>query len=435
MKVAVIYPEVYDLARFREKRKEFPPFGVLYLSSVMEQNGVNVEMFKINPENISLDLREFDAVAYSIPSSATYGLVKRSRFSSQFLNNALIMVGGVHPNFYPEKTLLDLKPDVVGVGEGEETIIELLQEAKTKNFQHIKGICYMRDGMPVQTQPREIIRDIDQLPLPARHLLNTDDFIMNDRLSNTDMRMAHVMFSRGCPFPCRFCAASQTKIQYRSGTSARSELLLLKEMYGIEGFAIVDDNFIVNKRKVHEISASVKDLGLMWSALSRVDTVDENLLEAMHSAGCLEMKYGMESASPRILAAMRKNITPDQIRYAVKTSVKIGIKVKLFLIHGYPGENEETTRETIKLLHELSKYIERVSLFRFVPLPGTYVFEHPEEFMLRNVSESEEDWDKYHIHHNDRHWWGTDADFESVNKSYEEIHSFVTDLWPSKHGG
>jgi radical SAM superfamily enzyme YgiQ (UPF0313 family) len=289
MKVAIIYPEVYDLARFYEKRKEFPPFGVLYLAAVMEQNGVDVRMFKINPKNIGLDLRGFDAVAYSIPSSVTYGLVKQSRFSSQFSDDVLIMLGGVHCNFYPKETLLDIKPHGGGVGEGEITILELLQEAKTKDFSRIKGVCYLNDGVPILTQPREIIDDIDHLPLPARHLLGTEDFIMNDRLSNTEISMAHVMFSRGCPFHCRFCAASQTKMQYRSGHSVRNELVFLKDHYQIRGFAIVDDNFIVNKNKVREICTCINDLNLVWSALSRVDTVDEDLLLSMRSAGCIEI--------------------------------------------------------------------------------------------------------------------------------------------------
>jgi radical SAM superfamily enzyme YgiQ (UPF0313 family) len=151
------------------------------------------------------------------------------------------------------------------------------------------------------------MRDIDVLPLPARHLLDSADLVMADRLSTTDLRMAHVMFSRGCPFPCRFCAAAQTRIQYRSGASARAELEHMIAAYRIDGFAIVDDNFIVNKPKVRDICLSIQDLGLRWSALSRVDTVDQALLKDMAAAGCIEVKFGVESGSEALLKAMRKN--------------------------------------------------------------------------------------------------------------------------------
>jgi anaerobic magnesium-protoporphyrin IX monomethyl ester cyclase len=374
MRVALVYPEVYDLARFKEKRKEFPPFGVLYLAAVAEQAGHAVTIFKVTDQDWRLDLTSFPAIGFSIPSSATYGIIKKSRMDSTYATGALIMVGGVHPNFYPAQTLTDIRPDVVGVGEGEDTFLELLElldEASTRRFDRIDGVCYFGERGPTLTKPRIPMRDIDVLPLPARHLLDPGDLVMSDRLSNTDLNMAHVMFSRGCPFPCRFCAAAQTRIQYRSGASARLELDHMIDRYGIDGFAIVDDNFIVNKTKVRDICTSIRDLKLRWSALSRVDTIDQALLDDMAASGCIEVKFGMESGSEALLKAMRKNTTQQKIGAAVAMATKSGIKVKLFLIHGYPGENLETTQETITLLGELAGDIERVSLFRFVPLPGT----------------------------------------------------------------
>ena len=435
MKVALVYPEVLDLAKFKERRKEFPPFGVLYLASVLEDNDVETKIFKINPSNLMLDFRGFDAVGFSIPSSATYGLIKKCRFGSIYSNDPLIMVGGVHPNFYPESTLMDIKPHVVGVGEGEETIIELLKEYRSRDFSKINGVCYTSNGQPRLTPKRQSKKDIDYLPLPARHLLDESDFIMHNRLSNTDLRMTHVMFTRGCPFPCRFCAAARTRMQFRSGESARKELLHLIKEYNIDGFAIVDDNFIVNKKKVHDICESIKDLNLKWSALSRVDTIDQKLLEAMYDSGCIEIKFGMESGSPELLAAMDKKITLDQIRDAVKMTHSLGMKVKLFIIHGYPGENHKTTQETISILKELSPMIERVSLFRFVPLPGTFVYNYPDQFKLRNTDQSPDwdgDWSKYHIHHNNHHWWGTEAEFEALNQSYQLLNSYVQNTWEVK---
>ncbi|MGK5533561.1 B12-binding domain-containing radical SAM protein [Streptomyces sp. URMC 129] len=436
MRVAVVYPEVLDLARFKESRKEFPPFGVLYLAAVAEAHGHEVEVAKVSDGDCVRDFTGFDVVAFTIPSSATYGVIRDCRRASRYDGDPLILVGGVHPNFYPEQTLLDIEPHVVGIGEGEETFLDLLAHARSRRFEDIPGICCLRGREAVRTRPRALLTSIDTLPLPARHLLPAEDLVMNDRLSATDLRMAHVMFSRGCPFPCRFCAAAQTRIQYRSGASARRELVDMIERYGIEGFAIVDDNFIVNKRRVRDICASITDLGLKWSALSRVDTVDEELLADMAASGCLEVKYGMESGSPRILKAMRKNITADRIRRAVRWARNSGINVKLFLIHGFPGEDRHTTRETMDLLAELAPHIDRVSLFRFVPLPGTYVYDHPEEFGLRGTSGQpgwDGDWSKYHIHHNHRHWWGTDEQFSHVQAGYAELAAMVDELWPDRH--
>jgi anaerobic magnesium-protoporphyrin IX monomethyl ester cyclase len=436
VRVALVYPEVYDLARFKERRKEFPPFGPLYLAAVAEAAGHDVEIFKVAPGMETLDLRRFDAVGYSVSASATFDVIRRARITSRHADGALVMAGGVHANFYPEQTLRDLKVDVVGVGDGEETFVELLEEASTRRFDRVAGVCFERGGEIVTTPERAVVSDIDHLPLPARHLLPAEDLIMTDRLSSTDIEMAHVMFSRGCPYRCRFCAVAGTPMQYRSGASARRELEHLIDAYGIGGFAVVDDNFIIHRRKVLDICESIEDLDLRWSALSRVNTVRPELLASLRRAGCIELKFGMESGSPKILDGMRKNISPDQIRKAVLDARAADINVKLFLIHGFPGENLATTRETIALLQELAPAVERASLFRFVPLPGSDVYEHPERYRLRTtrIGDSRQGgWSEFHIHHNTHHWWGDDRDFAEVEAGYRELAEVVGTLWPDRH--
>jgi anaerobic magnesium-protoporphyrin IX monomethyl ester cyclase len=432
VKVALLYPEVYDMARFKEHRKEFPPFGVLYLAAVMEQAGHAVAIRKVTPGNARLDLGDFDAVGFSLASSATYGIMRRAREHATIRDDALVMVGGVHCNFYPEQSLRDFGAHVATDGESEETILEILAHASSRCFDDVAGALWWDGTVLRRGRPRPLLRDIDQLPLPARHLLPTDDFIISDRLAGTDLRMAHVMFSRGCPFPCSFCAAGQTRIQYRSGVSARAELTHLIDVYGIEGFAIVDDNFIVNKAKVADICDQIVDLGLKWSALSRVDTVDELLLAKMSSSGCIEVKYGMESGSEGLLKAMRKNTKQDQITRSVHAAVNVGIQAKVFIIHGYPGENMATTEETIKLLGTLRGAISRVSLFRFVPLPGTQVYEQAETHGIRGThlqADWDGDWSKFHIHHNERQWWGTDREWEETERAYRMLRDFVETNW------
>ncbi|MFI9531392.1 B12-binding domain-containing radical SAM protein [Micromonospora rosaria] len=432
MKVCLLYPEVYDMARFRERRKEFPPFGVLYLAAVLQEAGHRVRIVKITAQDYAPDLSDCDAVGFSLASSATYGMMLAARRHARIRNDALVMVGGVHCNFYPEMSLTDFGADVAAIGESEESILEILSHAADRCFDGVAGVLW-RDGDHLRREPvRPLLRDIDQLPLPARALLPTDDLILTDRLAGTALRMAHVMFSRGCPFPCSFCAAGQTRIQYRSGASARRELTHLMETYGIQGFSIVDDNFIVNKRKVADICNSIADLGLRWSALSRVDTVDAPLLTTMAAAGCIEIKYGMESGSETLLKAMRKNTTREQIRRAVRATVEAGIAAKVFVIHGYPGENLATTQETVSLLAELRPALSRVSLFRFVPLPGTQVYDQAASFGVRGTH-LQPDWDgewaKFHIHHNDHHWWGSTAQWEETQRSYELLRGFIEQHW------
>jgi anaerobic magnesium-protoporphyrin IX monomethyl ester cyclase len=432
VKVALLYPEVYDMARFHEARKEFPPVGILYLAATMEEAGHEVAIRRVTPERTQFDLTAFDAVGFSLASSATYGFMRDARRRSQIRDDALVMVGGVHCNFYPGSSLIDFNAHVAADGESEETILDLLDRKESRDFRTVPGVMWSEADELRRTPRRPLLRDIDSLPLPARHLLPREDIVLSDRLAGTDLRMAHVMFSRGCPFPCSFCAAGQTRIQYRSGASARLELEHLIAEYGIEGFAIVDDNFIVNKNKVGDICDSIADLHLKWSALSRVDTVDARLLDRMARSGCIEIKYGMESGSETLLRAMRKNTKRAQIIHAVEAAADAGILPKVFIIHGFPGENSDSTRETIELLRRLGPSLNRVSLFRFVPLPGTEVYERAAEYGIHGTHlqpDWDGDWSKFHIHHNTRRWWGSDSEWAEVEESYRRLRDFVEDRW------
>jgi len=440
--VALLYPEVYDLARFKERRKEFPPFGVLYLAAAAERAGHDVALFPVASGQAAIDLWRFDVVGFSLASSATYGAMLAARRSAQLRPGALLLAGGVHANFYPARTLMDFEVDGVAEDGVEQTFLDCLDcvGAPARLADVPRMWTPGGDGLPRRPRlpaPRKE-KDISALPLPARHLLVDSDVVMTDRLAGTELRMAHVMLSRGCPFPCRFCAAARQTFQWRSGASVRAELLHLRERYGIEGFAVVDDNFIINRKVVIEVCDAIADLGLKWSALSRVDRVDDDLLQRMHAAGCIELKFGIESGSARMLELMNKggNASPQVIRDAVLAAAHAGIGVKAFVIHGFPGEDDASTQETIDLLCELADHIDRVSVFRFVPLPGTYVFNHPDEFGLVGVSAdgpADGRWERFHIHHNDQRWWGSLEDFEALTRSHDRLADVVAARWPDPH--
>ncbi|MCD4744046.1 MAG: radical SAM protein [Desulfobacteraceae bacterium] len=258
---------------------------------------------------------------------------------------------------------------------------------------------------------------------------------MSNRLSNNSYRMAHVMFTRGCPFNCNFCSSGNRYVQFRCPKNIRNELIFLKEKYKIEGFAIVDDNAIINKKKTMEYCALIEDLNLKWSALSRVDTVNREILESMSTSGCIEIKYGIESGSQKILDMMNKKISLDQIKHTVRLTKHFGIKVKAFIIHGFPGEDLETTQETIQLLKEIHQFIDRITVFRFVPLPGSPVYENYREFNIHGTHYHKEwdgNWNRFRIYNNDTHWWGSHDDYLNVKKSYNLLISYVKSIFPDE---
>lgn len=435
MNVTFIYPEVPDLGRLGSGRNEFPPFGVLYLAAVAEAAGHAVSILPAQSDTQGFDLTEAEFVGYSIASSATFSLLSAVHRQSTYRDDALIMIGGVHVNLLPEQSLRDFPARFAGVGPCEESLEQMLQAAGG-NHAGLRGLSNVArlesdDTYHAATESRE--PQLDTLPLPARHLLSHDRVVMADRLAGTDLRMAHVLFSRGCPFKCKYCAVANSTISYQTAARAREELEILVDRAAINGFAIVDDNFIVHRRRVAEISQAIQPLGLRWSALSRVDTVRPDLLATMASAGCIELKFGIESGSEALLRAMGKRTTLQQIEQAVSWSAQAGIGVKAFLIHGFPGESRATTRETICLLDRIGAQIERLSLFRFVPLPGTEVYRRWGDYDLHgthNAPDWDGNWAKFHIHHNHYHWWGSVEQFTALQSAYDELSRYVTERWP-----
>lgn len=403
----------------------------MYIASVVEKKGYSVDIININKDDYKLDFSEYSIVGFSITSSITYPIIKKCRFSSKYNDSALIIAGGFHVNLYPSEVLIDLNIEIVSVGEGESTILEIIKEYESRDFSTIKGIRYKQDSNIVITEHRDQINYLNDLPFPARHLMLEENIILNNRLSNINLRMTHIMFSRGCPFTCYFCASSDSKLQLRSGENVRKELIHLKNEYGIEGFSVVDDNNILNKNNLFDICEAIKDLNLKWNALSRMDVINKEKLIKMQESGCIEVVYGLESGSERILKLMNKKINLSQAFNAILNAFSIGMKVKIFLIHGFPGENIESTNQTINFLEKIKHMVDRVSLFRFVPLPGSYVFNNHIEFNLNiNYTNYEEhDWEKYHIHHNYKHWWGDNEDFSMLNEAYSKLEEFINKNW------
>jgi hypothetical protein len=140
----------------------------------------------------------------------------------------------------------------------------------------------------------------------------------------------------------------------------------------------------------------------------------------------------MESGSEELLKAMRKNTTQEQIRRAVRATAEAGIAAKVFIIHGFPGEDQRTTDDTISLLAELAPYLARVSLFRFVPLPGTQVYSSPDAYGITGTHLQagwDGDWSAFHIHHNNHRWWGTDTQWAQVESSYLRLRDYIESTW------
>lgn len=366
---------------------EFPPLGLQYLAAVLEKEGFEVRALDLDAENIDLSGLEkklSELKPFLVGITCTTPLFRQAIQIAGIAKkacNAFTCLGGIHPTIMPMESIEPEEVDFVVYGEGELTTKELaktLSEGKT-NFKDIEGLIFKNNGTPIKNKPRPLIKNLDELPFPARHLFNQLAYTYPDALKSPAIGL---MTSRGCPGQCTYCCTKcifGLTYRFRSADSVIAEIEHLIEKFGVKEVHIWDDNFTANKKRVFEFCEKVRAKNLHKKVLFsvpqglRVDQVDEDILKALKSINVYSVGFGVESGNDKVLKLCKKNITKDMARKAVSLSKKLGFDVWCFFILGLYGDTEETIRETIEFAKELDPLFAKFLLLK--PYPGTEAFE------------------------------------------------------------
>ena len=258
-------------------------------------------------------------------------------------------------------------------GEPEYTTLETIRNLS--NLKGVLGVSYREEEKVVNNGDRPLIENLDDLPFPARDLVDNSRYRI---VSFPGEPVAMVLTSRGCPFDCTFCATHlfyKRKRNVRSVENVVAEIEAIVRDYGINHIFLIDDTFTIGEKRVIALCELLQErkLAIEWICLGRVDTVTRPMLSAMQKAGCKEIIYGIESASPAVLETTRKNITLEQMHNAVKMTKDLGIRVSLFFMFGNPGDTLESIRETSRLARKLNPNFASFNIA--TPDPGTPIFE------------------------------------------------------------
>lgn len=300
----------------------------------------------------------------------------------------ITLFGGPHVSFDIENTLNNYpEVDIILRGEAETTLLELVPSINDKKkWPDIKGLAFRSGSEIIITEERGFIQNLDSLPVPSRHLLPMSRYqALGYPVS--------IITSRGCPNKCIFCLGRKMvgfKVRHRSPELVVDEIEDILS-YGFEIINIADDLFTANKSRVRKFCNEIEKRGLKfrWSVFARVNTVDEEILALMKKAGCHSISFGIESGNPEMLKRVKKNITLDQARNAVKACRKTGIASHASFMAGLPGETPETLIDSEKFSKELG--IEYGYHF-LSPFPGTNVREQNDQYDLEILTD---DWDLY----------------------------------------
>lgn len=363
------------------------PLGVMYIASALQSAGHLVEAIDMDVLNLSeadyareLRDRQYDYFCIGGMITAWNFILFSCNLVKQIKPHVRVIVGGGIISSTPESLLSVSNADVGCIGDGEETILELIEALENdEDLDTVAGIVYKQDGRVVETKSRELLKNPDKVPFPAWDLFHVDKNYCNYP-SHSDIfkakRTASIYTQRGCPFRCSFCYTEKT-MRYRSIGNVIAEIQELMGRYHVGYINIQDDLFAVNKKRVVEFcEALIKNkIRVQWSAGGRCNIIDKEFLKICKAAGCDFMGLGIESGSDTMLKRMHKSQTPEQIVNAVKMCSEVGITPGGTFILGLPGENRQTIRETVEIYKTINRYRRHVNHFFFAaPYPGTELY-------------------------------------------------------------
>jgi len=355
----------------------FPPMGLLYLGAYLERAGHQVEIRDFCNPGATPDYSQYDLIGISTDTTRHLKAMAIARQAKEA--GCLVVMGGPHPCYIDEEILTSPWVDVIVHGEGEATLLELVQalEGSGHGWEEIAGLSFRRDGKVVRTPARPFFKDLDSLPLPARHLLNMD---LYRRTRFGERPITPVVTSRGCPTNCHFCSSSSffgTRWRARSPEAVGEELEELHRRYGFGAVAFVDDNFTLSPHRVVAIAEEIirRGLDLWWWNFSRPETIarNEEMLKVMRRAGAKTVYIGVESASPGTLDALGKKMDLDTVVRAVELLKKHGFEIFASYILGSPEDTARSIHETIRFAKRLDTNIAQFSIL--TPYPGTALYE------------------------------------------------------------
>lgn len=433
MKVLLINPPI-TLSE-KENITYTLPLGLAYLASVVRGEGYLVdcldaliEGYESSPlyikgksgsffhyglklEDIGkiMEKERLDVIGISCPFTIAWGNVAAiSRIAKDIDPEIKVIVGGAHPSALPQASLTDTI-DFVVVGEGEQTFIELLnffeQGSNTSSLQRIKGIAFKRNETSFLTPPREPIKNLDELPFPARDLFPLEKYTKAGKAKKAHGsvkrdKYTSLITSRGCPGRCIFCSVHCVwghTWRARSPENVVAEIEQVVNRYGTSEIHFEDDNLTLNNERAKKICNLIieKKLNISWMAPNGVaiNRLDKELLTKMRKSGCYQLCFGLESGNESVRnKIVKKSIKYGQAKEVVKICKNLGIWTHGFFVIGLPGENLKTMNDSLEFAKKLD--LDNADFFIASPYPGTELYDIAQ---AEGYLSSEGDFSKYRI--------------------------------------
>lgn len=391
-----------------------PPLGLAYLAaavrdagfdvSVVDAAGSALDQIRTYPERSDFMIQGLTPaeIVARIPSSAeVIGI--GCMFSSQWpltriiaheirkhFPHALLVGGGEHATAVPEHTLRNSPLDVLVLGEGEETFVRLVQwRGDRGRWKDIPGLAFRDgDGRFVTNGLSARNCNIDELPLPAWDLFPMEEYIARHQTNGVNLgRSMPLIATRGCPYQCTFCSNPDmwtTRYVPRDPVKVVDEIEHWMDRYRVTNFDFQDLTAIVKRQWAIDFCNELiqRNLDVTWQMPSgtRSEVFDEEVADLLYKSGCRALAFAPESGSPEILKSVKKRVDLEQMLRAIRITLKRGFRLSCFIVIGFPGDNRETLKASLRLVRELALLgLWDVAVTKFIPYPGSALFKQLQE--------------------------------------------------------
>ena len=364
------------------------PLNIGYIAAALRDAGHEVKIYQQDIQHYPdehltayLDNNTFDAVGLGVIGGyyQYLKLLSLSKAVNASKNRPFYFIGGHGPSPEPEYFLRKTGADVACIGEGEITVVELMEYlVGQKKLEDIDGIAYFADGKFCRTAKRQLINDIDSISWPAYELFPMEIYRLVRRdpnLAATDFALP-IISGRGCKFKCTFCYRMDDGYRQRDVDDVIAEIKFLNEKYSINYFSFWDELFWINDERVLTFCDAFEDnnLKIKWNCQGRLNYVNSKTLRRMKEAGCVYINYGIESLDNQVLKNYRKGLNDKMIIEGIEKTLEVGISPGLNIIFGNIGDNRKTIEKSVDFLLKYNDGAEMRTIRPVTPYPGCELY-------------------------------------------------------------
>lgn len=358
---------------------EYPAIGIAYLGSYLQKHSdvipalIDARLGRMSIEATVEQVAQLRPKIVGI-SSFTHTIIMAVTVAQKIrrlLPDTVLVLGGFHATFLPEKTIDEFSVfDYLVVGEGEIAFTKFVEASLSgKSCDEIPGIWRQNKGKIIQNGRGEIPSSMDELDSPGWNLFDQE-------IMQKYCRVIPVMTQRGCPFGCNFCSRPYgRKVRRRTNSMVVDEIRKSLCTYPINRIDFYDETFSVYKNDTKDLCRKMikNNIKTGWTCTTHVNTVDEELVDLMKKSGCSEVRFGVESGNQKIIESMNKNVTKKRILEVHKMFKNASLPTMAFFIFGHPNETLKTVRDTVRFAVRLNA--DRTAIGIMVPYPGTKVWD------------------------------------------------------------